>query len=157
MLLRATLAQYSRARFGMMWPDGFAPLLKFLNIANTHPDQLTLAEFSALRIRRLVQNLGMLAIARTVKLRPKTKDANAEDENDDEDDARQASSRMQSEFIGGEHDLDVFVGVDDEDLGQRAPHQLAKMTLDASTNLLRRDDEVAAAKKKGRHRGQTCK
>ena len=26
------------------------------------------------------------------------------------------------------------------------------MTLDAATNLLRRDDEVAAAKKKGRHR-----
>ena len=56
---------------------------------------------------------------------------------------------MQSEFIGGEHDLDEEVGIDDEDLGQRAPHQLAKMTLDAATNLLRRDDEVAAAKKKG--------
>ena len=39
-----------------------------------------------------------------------------------------------------------------ETFGQRAPHQLAKMTLDAATNLLRRDDEVAAAKKKGRHR-----
>ena len=120
MLLRATLAQYSRARFGMMWPDGFAPLLKFLNIANAHPDQLTLAEFSALRIRRLVQNLDMMAIARTVELRAKTKDANAEDENDDEDDARNTSSRMQSEFIGGEHDLDEEVGIDDEDIGQRA-------------------------------------
>ena len=101
MLLRATLAQYSRARFGMMWPDGFAPLLKFLKIANTHPDQLTLAEFSALRIRRLLQNLDLLAIARTVELRAKAKDTNAEEENDDEDDARKTSSRIPSEFIGG--------------------------------------------------------
>ena len=82
MLLRATLVQYSRARFQIIWPDGFATLLQFLGIANTHPDQLTLAEFSALRTRRLVQNLDMMAIARTVELGAKTKAANAEDAND---------------------------------------------------------------------------
>ncbi len=59
---------------------------------------------------------------------------------------------MQSEFMGGEHDIEEEVGIDDEDLAPRAPHQLAKMTLDAATNLLRRDEEIAAAKKKGRQR-----
>ena len=62
------------------------------------------------------------------------------------------TSRMQSEFMGCDHDIDEELGNDDEDLAQRAPHKLAEMTLDAATNLLRRDDEVAAAKKKGRHR-----
>ena len=78
-LLRATLAQYSRARFGLIRPDGFETPLEFLDISNTHQDQLTLAEFSALRTCRLVQNLDMVAIARTVELGPKTQDANAED------------------------------------------------------------------------------
>ena len=87
----------------------------------------------------------------------KTKDTHAEADNDDEDDARATSSRMQSEFIGGEHDPYEDVVIDDEDLGQRAYHQLAKMTLDAATNLLRRDDEVAAAKKAGGIGRQTCK
>ena len=38
----------------MMRPDSFTRLIEFLGIANTHRDQLTLAEFSAIRIRRLV-------------------------------------------------------------------------------------------------------
>lgn len=73
MLLRATLTQYSCSRFGIMWPDGFAPLLQILSIANTHADQLTLAEFSAVRTRRLVQNLNMIAVARAVELGEKKK------------------------------------------------------------------------------------
>ncbi|MCS5671000.1 MAG: hypothetical protein NZ577_03990 [Vicinamibacterales bacterium] len=115
MLLRATLAQYSRAQFGMMWPDGFAPLLNFLSIANTHPDQLTLAEFAALRTRRLVQHLDMMAIARTVELNAKTKEGNAEDENDDADIPRKVASHMESEFMGGEHDIDDDGGIHEED------------------------------------------
>ena len=59
---------------------------------------------------------------------------------------------MQSEFMGGEHDIDEEVGYDDEDRGRRQPHKFAQMTLEVATNLLRREDEVAAAKKKGRHR-----
>ena len=133
-----------------MWHDVFAPLLQFLGIANTHPDQLTLAEFSALRTRRLVQNLDMMAIARTVELSAKTKEANAEDENADENDPRKLASRVQSEFIGGEHDIDDDAPIHEEDAGERVP--LAKMTMEAVTSLLRRDDEIAAAKKKGRHR-----
>ena len=61
----------------------------------------------------LVQNLDMMAIARTVELRTTMKNAHAEDEHDDEDDARTTSSRMHSEFIGGEHDLDEEVGIGD--------------------------------------------
>ena len=59
---------------------------------------------------------------------------------------------MQSEFMGGEHDIDEEVGNDDEDRGQRGPDKFAQMTLEVARNLLRREDEVAAAKKKGRHR-----
>ena len=66
-----------------MSPDRFAPILRFLNTANAHRDQLTLAEFSALRIRRLVQHLDMMAIARTVELSASTKQGNAEDDNDE--------------------------------------------------------------------------
>ena len=151
-LLRATLAQYSLARFQIIWPDGFEPLLQFLGIANTHPDQLTLAEFCALRTRRLVQNLDMMAIARTVELGAKSKEADAEDANDDADEPGKNASRMQSEFVGGEHDIDDEAGVDEDDLLQCAPNRLAKMTLDAATGILRRDEEIAAANKKGRHR-----
>ena len=82
LLLRASLAQCSLARFGIVWPDGFVPLMQFLDISNTHPEQLTLAEFSALRIWRLVQNLDMMAISRTVDIAAKTKAANAQDEDD---------------------------------------------------------------------------
>ena len=59
---------------------------------------------------------------------------------------------MQSDFMGGEHDNEEEVGNDDEDQAQRVPHKLARMTLGAAMHLLRREDEVAAAKKKGRHR-----
>ena len=79
-LLRATLCQYSVARFGMMWPDAFTCLLQFPGITNTHPDQLILAEFSAVRTRRLVQNLDMMVLARSVELAKKNECANAEDD-----------------------------------------------------------------------------
>ena len=59
---------------------------------------------------------------------------------------------MRSEFMGGEHDVDDEAEIPEEDLGLRAPPQLAKITLDAATSILRRDDEIAAAQKPGRHR-----
>ena len=132
-----------------MWPDAFAPLLAFLSITNTHPDQLTLAEFSALRTRRLVQNLDMMAIARTVELSNKTNEGKEQDETDDEDNARRVASRMESEFMGGEHDIDEDGCLDEGGTEQKAFYQL---TLEAATSLLRRDDEIEAANKKGRHR-----
>ena len=74
-------------------------------------------------------------MARTVELDAKTKEGNAENENDDEDDARKIASRMQSEFMGGEHDIDEGGGIDEEEFGQTALHQL---TLEAARSLLRR-------------------
>ena len=59
---------------------------------------------------------------------------------------------MQSEFIGGEHDVDDEDENPEEDFGLRAPHQLARVTLDTAISIRRRDDEIAAAKKTGRHR-----
>ena len=126
LLLRATLAQYSCARFGMIFPDEFAPLLQLSGIANTNPDQLTLAEFTALRTRRLVQNLDMMAIARTVQLGAKSKGADAEHEDDDEKDPRKVASAVQSEFVGGEHDIDEEAEIHDEHQELKAPHSQAR-------------------------------
>ena len=57
---------------------------------------------------------------------------------------------MQSDFMGGEHDLNEDVNIDAEDLGQRVSNQLAQMALTAATNLLRRDGEGAVAKNKNK-------
>ena len=99
--LCATLAQYSRSRFGITWPDGFLPLFQFLSIANTHSDQLTLAELSALRTRRLVQNLDMMAIARSIELTDKKKAGTADDENDGTDEQNKSTSRNYSVRVHG--------------------------------------------------------
>ena len=152
MLLRATLIQYSLSRFHIIWPDSFRTILQFLDMANTHPDQLTLAEFSALRTRRLVQNLDMIAISRTIQLSEKNKAAHAEDEDDNANEPGKTASGMQSEFIGGEHDIDDEAGMDEENFLQSSPNRCAKMSLQTATSILQRDDEIAAAKKKGRHR-----
>ena len=50
---------------------------------------------------KTMQSLEMMAIARTVELAAKSEAADAEDANDDAD----KPSRMQSEFVGGEHDI----------------------------------------------------
>ena len=94
MLLRATLVQYSLRRFHIILPDSFRTILEFLDMANTHPDQLTLAEFSALRTRRLVQNLDMIAISRTVQLSEKNKAANAEDNDGNANEPRKGTTCM---------------------------------------------------------------
>ena len=84
-------------------------------ISPTHPDQLTLAEFSALRIRRLVQNLDVMAIARTVELGAKSKAAQAEDADDDAEAPSRHASRAQEELAGGERDLDAEADINEED------------------------------------------
>ena len=148
LLLRATLAQYSRFKFGITWPDGFVTLFLFLGIGNTHSDQLTLAEFSALRTRRLVQNLDMMAIARSIELSDKKNAGTADDEKDDTDDQWRSTSHIQSEFMGGENDVDEVPENACEEPDGNRPNQIAQMTIDAAASILRRDDEVAAAKKR---------
>ena len=54
--------------------------------------------------------------------------------------------------MGGEHDLDAEADINEEDFLLIAPHRLSKMTTQTATGLLRREDEIAAAKKKGRRR-----
>ena len=94
----------------------------------------------------------MMAIARTVELGAKSKAAPAEGADDDAESPSRNASRMQEEFVGGEHDLDAEADVNEEDFLLIAPHRFAKMTIQVATGLLRREDEIAAAKKKGRHR-----
>ena len=140
------------AIFRMMWTDAFTCLLQFLGVTNTHPDQLTLAEFSAIRTRRLVQNLDMMAVARIVELAKQDKDANAQDEVDCPE---QKLSREGVSFddMGGEHDIDEEAhDISEEDVLYTSPLRPARMTLSEVMGVLRRDDEVAAAKKRGCHR-----
>ena len=149
MLMRATLSQFCRAHWDVMWSDAITPVLTFLNMGSTHPDQLTLAEFSALRTRRLVENLDMMSIARTVELTNKTNDGDCEHENNEANDGKERRAALRCEFVGGEHDLEEDSVIHEEEIGHTARHPL---TLEAATTLLRRDAEIAAAKKPGRHR-----
>ena len=75
-------------------------------MANARPDQLALAEFSALRAQRLVQNLDMMAIARTLELSVKNKAADAEDEDDNANEPGKNASRMQPEVLDIVHFVD---------------------------------------------------
>ena len=55
--------------------------------------------------------------------------------------------------MGGEHDLEEQEpAVAEEDLVQNTPGLHARVTLSVARDILRRDEEIAAAKKPGRHR-----
>ena len=51
-----------------------------------------------------------------------------------------------------EHGIEEEVGIDVEAFSLRAPHLLTKKSVETARHMLRRDDEVAAVNKKGRHR-----
>ena len=89
-----------------MWPDAFSAILMFLDASNTHPDQLTLAEFAAIRTRRLVQHLDMMAVARTVRLTQDGATHGCDTHEDDGFDANPKAKTYESEFMCGEHDLE---------------------------------------------------
>ena len=136
-----------------MWPDAFSAILLFLDASNTHPDQLTLAEFAAIRTRRLVQHLDMMAVARTVRLTQDDATHGRDTHEDDRFNADPKAKIYESEFVGGEHDLEEQeAAVAEEDLVQNTPGLHARVTLSVARDILRRDEEIAAAKKPGRHR-----
>ena len=54
--------------------------------------------------------------------------------------------------MGGEHDADDDAEIAEEDLLQNSPNHLAKVNLDIARSILQRDEEIAKASKKGRHR-----
>ena len=148
-LLRTTLAQMALQRYNVIWPDAWNGLLAFLGVANIHDDQLTLAEFSALRTRRLVQNLDNMAVSRTVQLSQKTGKQDEVDEFHDE--PKCTEDGMRSEFMGGGEHCEY------EDMPEEHSQRLkvcARASFDLNTiiALLRRDQEIEAANKPGRHR-----
>jgi hypothetical protein len=148
-LLRVTLAQMSFQNYNVIWPDAWNCLLAYLGVANTHDDQLTLAEFSALRTRRLVENLDNMAVARTVQLGQQPRTGDAEDEGVDNPNCNE--SNMRSEFVGGdEHCEDEEVP--EEQFRKLEVCRFALLELDEVNALLRRDQETEAANKPGRHR-----
>jgi hypothetical protein len=92
----------------------------------------------------------MMAVARTVQLGDK-KHGGEEHDNEPGAEARRNASNMQSEFIGGDNDVDDESDLTAEEL-MRKPSPLAYMTLQTIKSILQRDDEIEAAKKPGRHR-----
>ena len=151
--LRFTIAQLGRKCYNVIWPDAFSPLLAYLGITNTHEDQLTLAEFCAIRTRRLLQNLDMIAIARTVRLTEADDKSKAAEQEDD--DLQKGGKDIQCEFMGGEHDLEEEEEAADptNDLQTGIPNPLAQMDIKEAKTLLQRDAEIEAAGKPGRRVG----
>ena len=116
-------------------------------------DQLTLAEFCAIRTRRLLQNLDMIAIARTVRLTEADDKSKAAEQEDD--DLQKGGKDIQCEFMGGEHDLEEEEEAADpsNDLQTGIPNPLAQMNIKEAKTLLQRDAEIEAAGKPGRRVG----
>ena len=76
-----------------------------------------------------------------------------EEENDNVDDLRKPASGMKAEFMGGEIDIEEELADPNEEINKSSPLEFANMNLETATCILRRDVEIEAANKKGRHRG----
>ena len=75
-----------------------------------------------------------------------------EEENDDVDDVSKPASCMKAEFMGGEIDVEEELADPNEEINKSSPLEFANMNLETATCILRRDVEIEAANKKGRHR-----
>ena len=61
-------------------------------------------------LREPLGGVARLAIARTVELGAESKASAAEDAHDDADEPGKNALRMQTEFVGGDHDIDEEAG-----------------------------------------------
>jgi len=146
-----TLAQLWKQRFGMIRPDCADLLLAMLAVpTGTHPHQLTLSEFCAIRLRTAVQNLDFMATARSIKLTAQDKDAAAVEVEAESGLPRKPGEEMNSEFVGGEGE--DFADYDEEQLTQNTPCPEARLELSTVQAMLAREKETEAASKRGRHR-----
>ena len=73
-----------------------------------------------------------------------------EEEHDAKDDM--SKPEMRTEFMGGEIDVEDELEDSNEEFERSSPLELANMNLETATSILRRDVEIQAANKKGRHR-----
>ena len=111
-----------------------------------HPHQLHLAEFCAWHLAQVVHNVDMLAIARTIQIMEKDGSC-IEDEPTDVERA----SKLSTEFYGGEGQ-DVDDAVMEEVPEGDAVRSEAWLNLPELISILVREEEVAAAKRKGRQK-----
>jgi len=111
-----------------------------------HPHQLHLAEFCAWHLAQVVHNVDMLAIARTSQIMKKDGSC-IEDEPTDVERA----SKLSTEFYGGEGQ-DVDDAVMEEVPEGDAVRSEAWLNLPELISILVREEEVAAAKRKGRQK-----
>ena len=109
-----------------------------------HPHQLHLAEFCAWHLAEVLHNVDMLAIARTTPILKKDGSPI-----EDEPGEAEPASRMSTEFYGGEgQDIDDIVM--EELPASDAVRSEAWLNHPELVSLLAREEEVAAAQKKGR-------
>ena len=136
------------SKSGQAFPP-FAPIvLQCLGVALHHPHQIGLAQFCAYHLRDVIYNLDMITIARTIKLTD-TKKANVEDESIELDNDLPVG--VETEVYGGEQGPHS----EDEDVTGSASWR-ARYVLDRAelAGILSRQDEVAAAFKKGKRRAE---
>ena len=111
-----------------------------------HPHQLHLAEFCAWHLAQVLTNVDMLAIARTTQIVQK-------DGSPIEDEFVEAEreSKFSAEFFGGEGQ-DVDDAVMEEVVAEDGVRSEAWLNLPDLISLLAREEEVAAARRKGRQK-----
>jgi hypothetical protein len=132
------------SKSGQAYPPFASTVLEYMGQGMHHPHQISLAQFSAYHLREIIDNLDMIAIARTTKLTAGTKEK-VEDEAVEE--THVARSGIETEFYGGEQAEEA----ENEDIAaSEAWRPRFAFHHDKLTDILSRRTEVAAASRKGR-------
>ena len=76
----------------------------------------------------------MMAIARSIELSDKKNAGTVDDEKNDTDDHCKSTSYIQSEFMGGENDVDEEPENPCEEPDDSRPNQIARMTIEVATS-----------------------
>ena len=125
------------------FPSFAQTVLKYISQNIHHPQQISLAQFSAYRLREIIYHLDILAIARTAKLTATSKD---EVEDATLERVNGSGAAVETEFYGGEQ----IAEPEDEDVVAGAWRPMVDLSLDRLTAILSRHAETADASTHGR-------
>ena len=145
-----TRQQLWRQKLGLVLPTWEGTICAFAGMPyGYHADQLSLAEFSAVHLRRVVMHLDFLATARSVRLPVGDGQDEAPVEEEDWDRDCGDDNHVEVDAQGGE--------VDDmeplhEELIVEPPEQRAQVDLATALSILAREKELAAVARPGRHK-----
>lgn len=141
------LTQLWIQKFSRGYPPWASCVLEFYGFAMHHPSQISLAEFAAYRLREKIFNLDMLTIARTTKLSAE-QPASIAAENETMEEHPKSHAQMETEMHGGEGNEQHEPEDEDLDAAQNAPRHV--FDTDVLKRILTRENEITAAKQKGR-------